>query len=279
MSAKLVQWPANISSCSADVTLGLVDTGIDAAHPSLRGRNIEVLTLRGKSRPPSGKGHGTAIASILVGAAGSSSPGLLPGARVVAVDAFHRATLGDDRMDAFDLVAAIDALLDRGVRIINFSFSGPPNELLETAIKTAQARGVLMVAAVGNEGPKAPPRYPAAYGEVIAVTAIDARFDVYRRANRGQHVDLAAPGVDVWAADVSPRVVARAQSGTSYATPFVTAVLALIVGRSPDVSADAAKASLLGAVRDLGTAGHDPVFGHGLIQAAKLCAQWKAASG
>jgi hypothetical protein len=268
----LIGWPAE-QKCLSDALIGLIDTGIDRDHPSLRRQSIETILMRGPGHRASGRSHGTAIASILIGAPDSSTPGLLPRARLVAIDAFHRAGRSEDRMDAFDLLAAIDALLARNVRIINLSFAGPPNALLERGIKTAHARGVLIVAAAGNDGPRSEPRYPAAYGDVIAVTAVGANLKVYRRAVQGEHIDVSAPGVGIWAADPATRAAqARRHTGTSFAVPFVTAAAALLLAARADRDAAAIRGALLASTRDLGASGHDPVFGHGLIQAADLCA-------
>jgi subtilisin family serine protease len=138
-------------------------------------------------------------------------------------------------------------------------------------------RGVLMVAAVGNDGPQAEPRYPAAYAPVIAVTAVQPDAAVYRRAVQGEHVDLAAPGVDVWTARAGTSG-GRAQSGTSFAAPFVTATAAMLMARNPGQSQLALTRELYRATRDLGLPGVDPVYGHGLLQAAAVCGARVSAS-
>ncbi len=124
-------------------------------------------------------------------------------------------------MNLLNALAWLDAL---DVRLVNMSFSGPPDELLETAIAKMHAKGVVFVAAAGNEGPAAPPSYPAAYPSVIAVTAVGEFCQGYRYANRGSYVDIAAPGVDVWTA--LPNGMQGYKSGTSFAAPFVTSIIA-----------------------------------------------------
>jgi hypothetical protein len=270
-ATKLLEWPGSQQPCAAEPVIGVIDTGIDRDHPALRGSRLDALVVRGAGRAPSGKAHGTAVASILAGAADGRAPGLLPRARVVAVDAFHRGSGGEDRMDAFDLAAAIDALLARGVKLINLSFAGPPNELLAAAIRAASGRKVLLVAAAGNDGPNADPRYPAAYEGVLAVTAVAGDLRVYRRAGRGAHIALAAPGVDVWAARAggSGERAYQPYSGTSFAAPYVTAVSALLLAHRH--SPESAARALTGGARDLGAPGRDPVFGHGLVRAPPSC--------
>ena len=271
---QLIAWPGPNSKCGRTAALlGQIDTGVKADHQALRGQAIEVITIRSADRKPSGEAHGTAVASLLVGTASSAVPGLLPNARLIAVDAFHRAGRSEDRMDAFDLVAAIDLLVERRVPVVNLSFAGPANELLEDAIKRAHAKGVVFIAAAGNDGPKAKPSFPGAYPEVISVTAVRSDLEVYRRAGRGPHVDFSAPGVDVWAADANGRIgrEGRKQSGTSYAAPYVTSLVAVMLSQSPGRTADAVKQALAASARDLGAPGVDPIFGNGLVQANDLC--------
>ncbi|WP_103257889.1 S8 family serine peptidase [Tabrizicola aquatica] len=269
-SLEQIGWtaPALPATCAADVLIGVIDTGINPDHAAFAAARLDVHRLAPESLDPSRAVHGTAVLSLLIGSPDSRSPGLLPDAQVVAVDAFHTAS-GDERADVYTLAAGMDFLADRGVRVINMSLAGPPNSVLEAATAALVARGVIIVAAVGNGGPKADPSYPAAYPGVIAVTAVDSADTVYRRAGRGPHVDLAAPGVDVWtAASVSG---ARPKTGTSFAAPFVTAAAASALVLRPELDATTLAAELAASAKDLGDPGRDDVYGFGLIQAQRLC--------
>jgi subtilisin family serine protease len=233
--ARLIDWPDD--GCGAAPLLGLVDTAVDRGHATLSGQRVEAVGLRGKGREASGVVHGTALASILVGRSSAGVPGLLPRAQLIAVDAFHRRA-GEDRMDSFDFVAALDLLVQRGVRVANLSFAGPPNALAERAVERADREGLLMVAAAGNDGPAAPPRYPAAYPQVIAVTAVGSDLKPYRRAARGAHIAFAAPGVGISTADAGTGRRVSARSGTSMAAPFVAAAVALLQWHEPAAGPD-----------------------------------------
>jgi subtilisin family serine protease len=172
-------------------------------------------------------------------------------------------------MQAYDLVRALDLLLVRKVKVVNMSFGGPPNRLLADLVKAALRRDAVLVASVGNAGPKGEPLYPGAYEGVVAVTALDRRMHVLRRAGRGAHVDFAAPGAGIWtAASVSGW---KRLSGTSFATPFVTAALALGLARDPSRHGPSTLEALSKSARDLGDPGRDPVYGWGLVQAPEGC--------
>ncbi|MEY9198601.1 S8 family serine peptidase [Sinorhizobium sp. CCBAU 05631] len=272
LARSVIGWPSAYdrpSACSGTVTIGLVDTAINPEHDAFEGSDIEIIRLADESLPQSGKQHGTAIAALLVGSTTSRTPGLIPGGDLIAVDAFHRATRQDDRSGAFDLVRALDLLAAREVQLINLSLAGPPNRLLEQVVKKAGERGIILVAAAGNGGPRAEPVYPAAYEEVIAVTATDKSKRPYRRAGRGDHIDFAAPGVAVWTA--ASITGARPKTGTSFAAPFVTAAVALMKASEPKLSPALIRERLAGNVEDLGDPGKDPVFGWGLLNARSLC--------
>jgi subtilisin family serine protease len=185
---------------------------------------------------------------------------------VIAVDAFFRDGGFQDKTDAATLVTAIDFLVERGVKVINLSLSGPANTVLESAINAAQARGVVFVAAAGNGGPGAEPSYPAAYPGVIAVTAVGHDLKVYPRASRGRYINLSAPGVHV-----QPAGSDIVMSGTSYAVPFVTAAAALLQGTDASLTPASIAARLEISALDLGESGHDATFGWGLLQAQDLC--------
>lgn len=163
------------------------------------------------------------------------------------------------------LVRALDWLLEERVELINMSLAGPANRLLQHAVETAVESGVLIVSAAGNGNPA----FPAAYPGVVAVTAVDSRGRVYRQANRGDYVDFAAPGVDVFLA--APYNRGKYYSGTSFATPFVTAALAVLISRHPEAGSDALLRQLSNTARDLGDPGRDPTFGWGLVQVPADC--------
>jgi hypothetical protein len=266
----MVGWPGPPRSCGVETTIGMIDTAVVAGHPAFRIGAVETLTMTGPERRASSASHGTAIAALLVGQADGANPGLLPRAKLVAVDVFHRVGAGD-AADTFDLVRGLDLLLSRNIGLVNMSLSGADNPVLRAAVEAAVARGTILVAAAGNDGPRAAPVYPAAYNGVIAVTAIDSAGKLYRRANRGDYVDFAAPGVDLGtAAATQTRRASRGQSGTSYAAPFVTAALAVALSRE-GAQAKTVEASLRTSAKDLGEPGRDREFGWGLVTLAQPC--------
>jgi len=266
----MVRWSAPaVEQCGPPPVIGLIDTGIDREHDALRGQSVEVLPVPQVHGSPSQQDHGTAVAALLVGRSGSSTPGLLPSAKVLAVDAFYRDGGTADRTDVTSLVMALEALAERNVRVVNMSLSGPPNEVLKSAIAAAQAKGMIIVAAAGNNGAGAEPAYPAAYPGVIAVTAVDRNLSVYNRTAHGDYVDLAAPGVDLWVA--APGGGGTMRSGTSYAVPFISAAAAILRAFYETLDGASLEATLEKATLDLGKPGRDPTFGYGLIQTANLC--------
>ncbi len=256
------------ATCGAGAEIGMIDTGINPAHETFANSRLEMMSATPEGRDLSGLQHGTAVAALFVGAPASRSPGIVPNARVVAIDAFYSAGR-DQRSDVFLLVQAMDRLADSGLRVINMSLAGPPNQLLAQMVEVLNRRGVVIVAAAGNGGPRAAPAYPAAYDTVVAVTAVDRSTAVYRRAGQGPHIDLAAPGVNVWTA-ASIRG-ARPKTGTSFATPFVSAAAAVILARNPEMTPQEVAGELVQTVLDLGKEGFDNVFGHGLVQLSGLC--------
>jgi len=276
-AARPVSWPATpgtTGTCGEGVAIGLVDTGINPGHEALAGTDLEILPFDdpGEGARRSSESHGTAVAALILATAASRAPGLLPDARVVAVDAFVRHGVGgvdDDRASVYRLVRAMDRVTRDGVSILNLSLAGPRNDVLARMVGALSGDGVVIVASAGNGGARADPVYPAGYEGVIAVTAVDHRATVYRRAGRGAHVDIAAPGVDVWTA-ASVRGV-KPKTGTSYAAPFVSAAVALLSGGRGVAGHDAALAALAGSARDIGPPGRDETFGHGLLQAGRFC--------
>jgi hypothetical protein len=241
-----------------DLRIGLIDSAIDPTTPAINAARIQQRVFVSTGEPPT-REHGTAVASILA----SRDNGLLPRSQYFIASVFHQSPRGESIGVAADLARAIDWLMAQKTPVINMSLAGPPNSILEAAVRRAQDRGHIVVAAVGNAGPAARPQYPAAYAGVVGVTAIDDNGRVYRRAVRGQHVDFAAPGVAVAAA--SPAGPDSAVSGTSFAAPYVAAALALRHTALDPLSAQRAVADLARESADLGDPGQDPVYGFGAV--------------
>ena len=127
-----------------------------------------------------------------------------------------------------------------------------------------------MIAAAGNQGPFAPPGYPAAYPQTLAITAVGPALNPYRLANRGPHIDFSAPGVEIWSAEIG-HGFARPWTGTSFAAVFATAAVARLTSGPRRIDPAQAYDHLRARSRDLGPPGKDTVFGWGLIRTAPHC--------
>jgi subtilisin family serine protease len=254
-------WKTNYLQCELPDVIGVIDTGVDPAHPSLTGANVELASVRRPDRRSSDPAHGTGVVSLLVGQPGSDVVGVLPKAKIIAVDAFHRSGK-TDATDAFDLVAALDLLAERDVRIVNLSLAGPENAVLADAVAKYVDRGATLIAAAGPSSDKSG-GYPAKYPGVIAVAAIDGEMRPSRLSARGTHIAYAGPGVGMTVA--SPGGKARLATGTSFAAPIVSAAFA---SAKSDAGGDSLKTvqTLQNLAKDLGAPGRDPVYGWGLVQ-------------
>jgi len=260
----LIGWTAPAEGCAAAPRIGLIDTAVDVSHPAFAGRDIAPRSFLAAGVPPAPPDHGTAVAALLVGAPQTDSAGLLPAARLFAAAIFSVKEDGRTVGSVDAIARALDWLSQEGVRVVNLSLSGPGNQVMELTAARAAAGGLLLVAAAGNNGPNARPVFPAGYPQVMAVTAVDAALQPYAVANRGDYIDLAAPGVDVWSARGGQG--GRYNSGTSFAAPFVAAAAALLLHVSPDAAPNSLRQHLRQGARDLGTPGRDSTFGWGLLQ-------------
>ena len=265
--ASIINWQPKLQECAKSVRIGVIDTGFDASHPAFKNRAIEVRRIAPAHRDISPNWHGTGVLALLAGDERSNAPGLIPSAKYYLADIFYADEDGQPASDTASIIEALNWLESKSVDIINMSFAGPPDAFVEAAVKGLSARKVLLVAAAGNEGPSAPPSYPAAYASVFAVTAVNKDLQSYRHASRGNHIDVAAPGVDIWTA--RPGGQGTYHSGTSFAVPYVTAVMAVLGPQLRNLS----KAEILASVakRDLGELGRDPIYGNGLLQAPSSC--------
>lgn len=264
----LIRWNQNLRTCVRKVRVGVIDTSFDLAHPALAGHRFSSGVFLAEGSTADHDWHGTAVLSILAGDSRSSTPGLIPDAEFYLASAFRTDENGDTATDTVNLLNALAWLDALDVRLVNMSFSGPPDELLETALAQMHAKGVVFVAAAGNDGPAAPPSYPAAYPSVIAVTAVSKSLQGYRYANRGSYVDLAAPGVDIWTA--LPNGMQGYKSGTSFAAPFVTSIIAAMQKTEP-LPSDKSEILKRLAFKDLGKPGRDPIYGEGLPLSPGSC--------
>jgi subtilisin family serine protease len=246
----------NAGSPAKGARVGLIDGGVQRNHPVFQGVAIHEHGCAGGGVPSE---HGTAVASLLVGH-GDHFSGAAVGAELYSADVYCGLATGG----AVDAVAEAFSWLSRErVPVINISLVGPANGLLEQVIHIVAARGHIVVAAVGNDGPGAPPLYPAAYPEVVAVTGVDSRQRVLIEACRGKHVDFAAPGADMAAAGVNAEFALV--RGTSFAAPIAAGLFARQLMDVDRAHAESAIAALTAQAVDLGPRGPDKVYGNGLV--------------
>lgn len=234
---------------SRKVMVGVIDTAI-VPHAGLNGAQITVWPAGNLTGAP--VAHGTAVASLLA-AEGQ--------AQIFSANIF-RGSAGRPFTSADVIADALEWMVRMDVPTINMSLAGPRNAILDQLLRDAIAHGRTIVAAAGNGGPAAPPAYPAAVPGVVAVTAVDKDLRIYRYANRGRYITVAARGVDVMAAR-APGGFARF-SGTSFATPHVTGWIARC--RSAGKTARGCEAALIRSARDLGAPGRDNIFGLGFVE-------------
>ena len=264
----LIRWHPSMSACAKGMRIGVIDTAIEHDHADFAGRRIKVGSFSGEhQRAPSL--HGTGVLAVLGGNRSAGTPGLVPSAEFYVADVFFADGKGYLVSDTATLLRALNWLDMFQIKVVNMSLSGPNDPLLERAIaELSYKKGMIFVAAAGNEGPAGPPSYPAAYKDVIAVTAVSKDLRGYRYANHGNYIDVAAPGVDIWTA--LPGGGHAFQSGTSFAVPYVTSIVAAMY-RSVAIKR---KSEFLRRLPfyDLGPVGRDPIYGMGLILAPDECA-------
>jgi subtilisin family serine protease len=238
------------------VVVAVIDTEIDKTNSELAGAITDSFDALGVAAPM--EAHGTGIAGII--AAHARLLGAAPAVHILAIRAF-----GSGIGTTFTIMKGLDYAVAHGARVINMSFTGPSDPALTRALAAAHVKGRILVAAVGNKGPKSPALFPAADPNVIAVTATDAKDRLFEGANRGDHVAIAAPGVDILVP--APGNVYKTSTGTSFASAYVAGVAALLAERRPDLTPDAVKLVLMSTAHGLGPKGRNPQFGAGLMDA------------
>jgi len=250
------------------VTVGMIDTPVDVNNRLLNSDKIRRVELihHGDNRNMQ---HGTEVASIIV----SQDPriGIAPEANLLAISAFKSVKPGVRRSTSSLVAKALEYAIHEKVDILNLSFAGGQDKVVDKLIQKAINQGIIVVASAGNNGPKAKPAYPAALQKVLAVTAVDNHERLFGKANRGRYIDLSAPGVGILTA--TPGGSYNVSSGTSLASAHVTGFLALMMslnkkGQRP-MNADQLSQLLSDTAVDLGKKGFDQQYGHGLVNAKR----------
>ncbi len=257
------------TTVGAGVTVAVVDSGVRATHHDLAGAVLAGTDFvqTGGDGTNDANGHGTHVAGIIAARAnGVGGVGGAPSVRILPVRVLDAS--GSGYMS--DVASGVIYAADHGARVINLSLGGTaPAPALEQALKYANSKGAVVVAAAGNGAESGnAPIYPAAYPEAIAVAAVDSTLHRADFSQYGSYVDLAAPGVNIlsdWASSDSAYAYA---SGTSMASPFVAAAAALVGARNPSFSAAQVAQRVESTAVDLGTPGWDEYYGHGLVDAA-----------
>ena len=254
--AKLRLTEAHRLSKGADVRVAVIDSGIDLKHPELAGSIADSWDALGSSEGP--HVHGTGVAGAIV--AHATVEGSAPAAKIIAIRAFGVVQHGAES-SSFVLLKSFDYAAAHNAQIINMSFAGPKDALIERGIAAMAAKGIVMVAAAGNAGPKSPPLYPGAYPAVIAVSGTDAQDRLFAASNRGDYIAVSAPGQNIFLP--APENTYQMTSGTSFSAGFVSGIAALVLERNPALKPDDVRAIVMKTARDLGPPGRDSLFGAG----------------
>jgi subtilisin family serine protease len=254
--AKLRLPEAHTLSHGADVLVALIDSGVDVRHAELTNSVTDNFDALGSHDGP--HVHGTGIAGVI--ASHARLMGAAPSVHLIAIRAFGQGPVGVES-SSFVILKSLDHAVSQHAQIINMSFAGPKDALIERAINAVAAKGILMVAASGNAGAKSRPLYPAANPNVVAVSATDARDKLFEASNRGSYIALSAPGAEIFLP--APDQKYQITSGTSFAAAYVSGVAALMLERNGALKPDDLRAILTRTARDLGSPGRDDLFGAG----------------
>jgi hypothetical protein len=244
-----------------NVVIAVIDSEIDSNQPDLVGRVTDRFDAGcGASSPDA---HGTGMAGAI--ASHVHLLGVAPHANIIAICAFGGA--GQPKATSTKIIKGLDYAIQHGARIVNMSFAGPLDPALSQALQIAREKGILLIAAAGNNGPKSPPLYPGADRSVMAVTATDENDRLFNGANQGKYVTVAAPGVDILVP--APDGGVQFTTGTSVATANVSGVAALLLARKPSLKPEEIRAILVTTAQHLGSGGINPQFGAGLVDPLK----------
>jgi hypothetical protein len=246
-----------------NIPIAVIDSQIDTHHPDLDGVFADQYdAVGGAAEAP--HPHGTGMAGAI--AAHRRLMGIAPAARIYAIHAFSSGAASADST-TFNILKGLDWAAGKGVRVINMSFAGPRDPSMERALKAAHDKGIVLIAAAGNAGPKSPPLFPGADPNVIAVTATDANDKIFSGANRGRYIAVAAPGVDILVP--APEDTYQLTTGTSVSSAEVAGIAALLLERNPNLKPEDIRKILTTSAKHPGTKERDDDFGSGLVDPSK----------
>ena len=247
-----------------DITVALIDSQVDLRQPDLAGRVVDYYDAGcGPNAPPDA--HGTGMAGAIASHVGLL--GVAPNAKIIAICAFGGIGGGKPEATSAKIIRGLDYAIAHGAKVVNMSFAGPPDPALAQELQVAREKGILIVAAAGNAGPKSPPLYPGADPNVMAVTATDEHDRLFAGANQGPYVTVAAPGVNILVP--APNGNVQFTTGTSVASANVSGVAALLLAEKPARTPQEIRAILVGSAKHLGSRGLNPQFGAGLVDPLK----------
>jgi subtilisin family serine protease len=243
----------------SNVTVAVIDSEIDGTHPELAGAVVDEFDAIGNRDKP--HSHGTGMAGAI--AAHRKLIGVAPGVRILAIHAFSSNGNETAQATSEHILAGIDWAIQKGAKIINMSFAGPDDPMLQLALQKARDQGIILIAAAGNMGPKSPPLYPAADPNVIAVTATDVNDQILPQANQGPYIAVAAPGVDIL--EPAPNGSYQVTTGTSVAAAHVSGIVALMLEHDPNLDANTVRDVLTSSAQHHTPKGRDDAFGYGIV--------------
>lgn len=253
---------AHAKTKGKNTRIAVIDTAVDGSHSEFANSTIALFNVTDGDQNVDP--HGTSVAGIL--AADTKLTGVAPEAEIISIAAFSKDASGKTVGDSWTILEALNVALKQNADILNMSFAGPADPLVQRAMEGARKRNIVPVAAAGNEGPEAATLFPAGYEDVIAVTATDDENNVYNNANTGEYIDIAAPGVDLLVLGRSSGY--QTLSGTSMATAYISGIAALVMSANPGADYATIRAMLETSTTDLGAPGRDRVFGAGIPSAA-----------
>ena len=244
------------------VLVALIDSKIDTEQPDIAGAVTDEFDAGcgvDAAPDPHGTGMAGAIASHL------NLLGVAPGAKLIAICAFGGH--GTPESSSVKIIKGLDYAIQHGAKIVNMSFAGPRDPAVAQELQIAREKGLVLIGAAGNDGPNSPPLYPGADPNVIAVTATDENDRVFRGANQGEYVALAAPGVDILVP--APHSGVQFTTGTSVATAHVSGVAALLMAEQPTLSPEQIRSILTSTAKHYAAKGSERKSGAGVIDPLK----------